>query len=302
VRGFDAGVDGLVPPADGDADAELVSTLSDLRLIKDDHEVACLEQAVEATFRGFEDVVKALPDAARHSERWVEGTFNRRARTEGNDVGYDTIAACGHHACTLHWIRNDGPVQPGDLLLLDAGVEGPELYTADVTRTIPVSGRYTEVQREVYDVVWRAQQAGFAECRPGQPFMAPHRAAMRVITEWLVEKGIVRCTVEEALDPEHRFNVRYTLHGTSHMLGLDVHDCANARDDYREGTLVPGTVLTVEPGCYFQPDDLTVPEEYRGIGVRIEDDVLITDDGHRVLSAALPTQADEVEAWMARFS
>jgi Xaa-Pro aminopeptidase len=148
-------------------------------------------------------------------------------------------------------------------------------------------------------LVWEAQQAAFAECRPGQPFMAPHRAAMRVITEWLVARGILRCTVDEALDPEHRFNVRYTLHGTSHMLGLDVHDCANARDDYREGALEPGTVLTVEPGCYLQPDDLTVPEEYRGIGVRIEDDVVITAEGCRILSAGLPTRADEVEAWMA---
>jgi Xaa-Pro aminopeptidase len=297
VRGFDGWVDGLVEAADPELDSELLSTLSDLRLVKDEHEVECLQQAVDATVTAFEDVVRSLPAAAK--ERWVEGTFNRRARTEGNDVGYDTIAACGAHACTLHWIRNDGPVRAGDLLLLDAGVEGPELYTADVTRTIPVSGRYTETQRDVYEVVWRAQQAGLAECRPGQPFMAPHRAAMRVITEWLVERGILRCSADDALDPEHRYHVRYTLHGTSHMLGLDVHDCANARDDYREGTLVPGTVLTVEPGCYLQPDDLTVPEPYRGIGVRIEDDVLITEDGCRVLSAALPTRADEVEAWMA---
>jgi Xaa-Pro aminopeptidase len=148
-------------------------------------------------------------------------------------------------------------------------------------------------------VVWTAQRAALEECRPGSTFLAPHQTAMRIITEWLVERGILRCSVEEALDPEHRFHTRYTLHGTSHMLGLDVHDCANARDGYRELDLVPGMVLTVEPGCYFQPDDLTVPERYRGIGIRIEDDVLVTDNGYRVLSAALPTQADEVEAWMA---
>jgi Xaa-Pro aminopeptidase len=247
---------------------------------------------------GFEDVVRSLAEAREHGERWVEGTFNRRARTEGNDVGYDTIAACGQHACTLHWIRNDGPVQAGDLLLLDAGVEGPELYTADVTRTMPVSGTFSPAQREVYEVVWAAQQAALEECVPGNPFMAPHRAAMKVVTEWLVERGILQCTVDEALDPEHRFHTRYTLHGTSHMLGLDVHDCANARDDYRELDLVPGMVLTVEPGCYFQPDDLTVPEDLRGIGVRIEDDVLVTAEGYQVLSAALPTQADQLEAWM----
>jgi Xaa-Pro aminopeptidase len=303
VRGYDAHVDAQLPPADdehdADRDADLLSALSELRLIKDDHEVECLDAAVAATVLGFEDVVRSLPTARAYSERWVEGTFNRRARTEGNDVGYDTIAASGAHACTLHWVRNDGPVRAGDLLLLDAGVEGPELYTADVTRTVPVRGRFSRVQREVYDAVWRAQRAGIAECRPGQPFMAPHRAAMRVLTEWLVEAGILRCTVDEALDPEHRYYTRYTLHGTSHMLGLDVHDCANTRNDYRDHDLEPGMVLTVEPGCYFQPDDLTVPKRYRGIGVRIEDDVVVTDDGCRVLSAALPTEADEVEAWMA---
>ena len=299
VRGFDTAVDAAVVGADDDRDTELLSVLAELRLVKDDHEVSCLQQAIDATILGFEDVVRSLPDAQDYSERWVEGTFNRRARTEGNDVGYDTIAACGHHACTLHWIRNDGPVRTGDLLLLDAGVEGPELYTADVTRTIPVGGTFSAEQREVYDVVWAAQQAALKECVVGNPFMAPHRAAMRVITEWLVQREILHCSVDEALDPENRFHTRYTLHGTSHMLGLDVHDCANARNDYRELDLVPGMVLTVEPGCYFQPDDLTVPEKYRGIGVRIEDDVLITADDHRVLSGALPTQADEVETWMA---
>lgn len=300
ARGYDAGVDALVSAAGDDAaSAELLGAVAELRLIKDDHELACLQAAVDATVSGFEDVVRALPTARRFSERWIEGTFNRRARTEGNDVGYGTIAACGRHACTLHWDRNDGPVRPGDLLLLDAGVEGAELYTADVTRTLPVSGRFSAEQREVYEVVWRAQQAGLAECRPGQPFLGPHRAAMQVITEWLVSVGILECTVEEALDPERMFHRRYTLHGTSHMLGIDVHDCANARDDLRQLDLVAGMVLTVEPGCYLQPDDLTVPEGYRGIGVRIEDDVVITDDGCRVLSAALPTQPDEVEGWMA---
>jgi len=300
VRGFDSRVDALIN-ADDEADKQLVRTLAELRLMKDDHEIRCLEAAVAATVKGFEDVVRALPQAmvAATGERWVEGTFNRRARTEGNDVGYETIAACGHNACSLHWIKNDGPVREGDLLLLDAGVEGPELYTADVTRTLPVNGTYTAEQREVYDVVWRAQRAGIAACRPGAMFYEPHLAAMRVIAEWLVEKGILTCTVDEAMADDARFYQRYTLHGTSHMLGLDVHDCAASRDQHRAEPLRAGMVLTVEPGCYLRPDDLTVPARYRGIGIRIEDDVLITDDGCRVLSAALPTKADEVEAWMA---
>ena len=299
----DDSVDRIVAEVRGECDPELDEelrrVLAGLRLHKDDYEVASLQAAVDATVRGFEDVVRALPEAVATSERWVEGTFRRRARTEGNDLAYGVIAAAGAHACTLHWERNDGPVRLGDLLLLDAGVESHDLYAADVTRTLPVSGRFGEAQREVYEVVWSAQQAALAECTPGNDFGAPHRAAMRVIAAWLVDKGLLRCSLDEALGEPTAFHRRFTLHGTSHMLGLDVHDCAAARNEHRQAELRPGMVLTVEPGCYFQPDDLTVPEAYRGIGVRIEDDVLITDDGHRVLSAALPTQADEVERWMA---
>jgi Xaa-Pro aminopeptidase len=312
LRGFDESVDAALPPADVDLDegelhpdAELARILSELRLVKDAHEVEMLQKAVDATVRGFDDAIRELAVAKRwpNGERWIEGTFFRRARAEGNDVGYGSIVASGPHACTLHWVENSGPVRDGDLALLDMGIESSELYTADVTRTIPVSGRFTDVQREVYDAVHTAQLAGLAAVKPGAEFLDPHRAAMRVLTEWLVDRGILRCSVEEALDETHQFHRRYTLHGTSHMLGIDVHDCAAARNEmYRKGTLVPGICLTVEPGLYFQPNDLTVPERYRGIGVRIEDDVLVTETGRRNLSAALPAQADEVEAWMADLS
>ncbi|MHB8341138.1 MAG: aminopeptidase P family protein [Mycobacteriales bacterium] len=304
LRGYDSEVDAAVD-AHPEQDGELATVLGELRLVKDDWEVAQLEEAVAATIRGFEDAVRELPRAIQTSERWLEGTFNRRARVEGNDVGYGSIVACGPHATTLHWVRNDGPVRPGDLALLDMGVEARTLYTADVTRTLPISGRFTPLQRQVYEAVWRAQQAGFAACRPGAAFVDPHRAAMAVLAAALEEWGILPVPAEQSLaeDPAapgaglHR---RYTLHGTSHMLGLDVHDCAAARDQaYRDGTLAAGMVLTVEPGLYFQPDDLTVPEDFRGIGVRIEDDVLVTPDGARVLSAALPSRAEDLEAWMA---
>ncbi|MCU1588721.1 MAG: pepPI 3, partial [Frankiales bacterium] len=233
------------------------------------------------------------------SERWAEGVFGLRARVEGNDVGYGSICAAGAHACTLHWTDNDGPVRPGELILLDMGVEGRELYTADVTRTLPISGRWTPQQREIYALVYRSQEAALAECKPGAAFLAPHNAAMRVLAEGLQQLGIIE-SAEEVLDPLDKRYSRWTLHGVSHMLGLDVHDCAAARNEsYREGTLQPGIVLTIEPGLYFQPDDLLVPEELRGIGVRIEDDVLITEDGYRNLSAALPRDPDAVEAWMA---
>lgn len=297
-----------------DADKQLAEALAELRLLKDALEVAELEGAVASTKRGFEDVIRALramepeprgagsPPAWRRarSEREVEGIFNLRARVEGNDVGYGTIAASGHHACILHWTRNDGAIEPGQLLLLDAGVERDSLYTADVTRTLPVSGRFSPVQRVIYELVLEAQRAAFAEVKPGNDFMEPNRAAMRVLAHGLERLGILPTTAEEALREEKQLYRRYSLHNVSHMLGLDVHDCAQARQEsYKFGKLRPGMVLTVEPGLYFQLEDATVPPEYRGIGVRIEDDLLVTEAGYVNLSGSLPTDPDEVEAWIA---
>ena len=301
LRGYEPEIDAAVPVHE--AEAGLATALSEFRLIKDDHEVRQLERAVAATVRGFEDIVRALPDAMESGERVVEGVFNLRARVDGNDTGYGTIAAAGPHSTILHWQRNDGEVRRGELLLVDAGVESQELYTADITRTIPVSGRFTAAQRELYELVLRAQDAGIAAVRPGADFLDPHRAAMRVLAEGLERMQLLPVPAEEALDEERQLYRRFTRHGTSHMLGLDVHDCSHARDDhYRNGPLLPGMVLTVEPGLYFQPDDLTVPEHLRGIGIRIEDDVLVTEDGCRVLSAALPRAPDDIERWMAQLS
>ena len=300
VRGHDAELEeALADRIDEERDEELRSFLSELRLVKDEFEIGELQKAVDSTVRGFEDVVKVLDRAEATSERYIEGTFFLRARVEGNDIGYGSICAAGPHATTLHWVRNDGPVRSGDLLLLDAGVETHTLYTADVTRTLPVNGRFTELQRTIYDAVYEAQEAGIAAVRPGAKYRDFHDAAQRVLAAKLVEWGLVEGPVERVL--ELGLQRRWTLHGTGHMLGMDVHDCAVARTEtYVEGTLEPGMVLTVEPGLYFQADDLTVPAEYRGIGVRIEDDIVVTDDGNRNLSAALPRAADEVESWMAR--
>ncbi|WP_405084716.1 aminopeptidase P family protein [Microbispora sp. NBC_01389] len=294
LRGVDASVDALVSPADGDA--ELAAVLAELRLVKDEWEIAELQQAVDATVRGFEDVVRALPAAVAHprGERYVEGVFGLRSRLEGNAVGYQSIVASGAHACVLHWIRNDGRLDPAEMLLLDAGVEGDNLYTADVTRTLPLSGRFGPVQRQVYDLVYEAQTAAIAELRPGARFRDFHETAMRVISDGLVEWGLL--TRAQAGAGLHR---RYTLCSSGHMLGLDVHDCARARaESYLDGVLEEGQVLTIEPGLYLQPDDLTLPPELRGIGVRIEDDLVITSDGARLMSAALPRRADEIEDWM----
>ncbi|MER8186674.1 aminopeptidase P family protein [Kitasatospora sp. NPDC094015] len=302
VRGYDEELESaLGEQLDAGKDEEFKVFLSGLRLVKDAWEVAELRAACTATVKGFTDVVRELDQAVATSERWIEGTFWRRARVEGNDVGYGSIAAAGPHATTLHWVRNDGDVRPGELLLLDAGVETANLYTADVTRTLPINGRFDELQRRIYDAVFDAQEAGIAAVRPGGRFRDFHDAAQRVLAERLLAWGLIDSSVydlEKVL--ELGLQRRWTLHGTGHMLGLDVHDCAHARrESYVDAELVSGMVLTVEPGLYFQLDDLTVPEEYRGIGVRIEDDILVTADGNENLSAGLPRRAEEVEAWMA---
>lgn len=297
LRGMSGLVDARLKPQ-SDRDDAFAVTLSEHRLIKDAAEVAELSAAIASTKRGFEDVIVRL--ATARTEREIEGVFNLRARVEGNDVGYNTIAACGSHACVLHWTRNNGEVRPEDLLLLDAGVEGTSLYTADITRTLPISGRYSPEQREIVGLVHRAQVAAIAEVQPGADFLAPNRAAMRVLAYGLQKLGILP-DAEDALKEEHQFYRRYTLHNVSHMLGLDVHDCAKARQEaYKFGKLAVGMVLTVEPGLYFQPDDLTVPARFRGIGCRIEDDVLVTATGPKNLSAGIPRSPAAVEAWMQR--
>ncbi len=282
-------------------DDRLAEVISEMRLVKDAYEIGELTEAVAATHRGFQDIIDALPEATGHprGERIVEGAFHARARREGHDVGYGTIAASGSHACILHWVTNDGPVTPGDLLLVDAGVERDSLYTADITRTLPVSGTFSETQRLVYDAVLEAADAAFLVVKPGAIFREIHQAALAVIAAKVSEWGFLPVPLEEALAPEGQQHRRYMIHGTSHHLGLDVHDCAQARREmYLDGELTPGMVFTIEPGLYFQPDDETVPESWRGIGVRIEDNILVTETGGLNLSAGIPRTAAEVEAWL----
>ena len=302
----DASVAELLPQADDGA--ALFQLLDELRLIKDDWEIDRLRAACESTARGFEDVVRELPKVVGRSdirgERWLEGTFWRRARLEGNEVGYSSIVGSGRHATTLHWVRNDGAIEAGGLMLCDMGIETDELYTADVTRTLPVDGEWSPAQLRVYRAVQEAQAAGIGEVKAGADFLSAHRAAMWVLADHLHSWGVLEVPAEVSCDddedrPGAGLHRRYTLHGTSHMLGIDVHDCAQAREQaYREGTLEAGHVLTVEPGLYFQVNDRSVPAELRGIGVRIEDDIAVTDGAPENLSASLPRDPDGVIEWL----
>jgi Xaa-Pro aminopeptidase len=284
----------------GDRSPELEQALSDLKLVKDDWEIAQLRAAVDATVAGFSAVIAELPTAiAGGGERWLQATFDRHSRQGANGVGYTTVMGSGPNAATLHWTRCDGVVSADHLVLLDAGVEVDTLYTADVTRVFPASGTFSPAQRRVYELVLEARAAALATLRPGALFSDFQEAAHDVIARGLHGWGILPGTLEEALSPEGQYHRRYAICGNGHHLGLDVHDCAKTSEElYLRTPLVPGMVLTVEPGIYFHANDLTLPEELRGIGVRIEDDLLITESGYENLSGALPVEVSDVEAWV----
>ena len=274
--------------------------LSSARRVKDHWEIEQLQLAVDLTVAGFEAIASELDTAALFGgERWLQATFERSARVLGNGTGYTTIVGAGGNAAILHWKRADGPVTAGDLVLVDAGVETRSLYTADLTRTLPAGGTFDPDQRAVYDHVLSAHRAAMARVRPGSTFAAMRATAYEAIATGLRELGILTVSVDEALSAEGQQHRRYIASGTGHHIGLDVHDCARMDDPtYLHDPLEPGMVLAVEPGMYFQANDLTVPPGLRGFGVRIEDNLLVTPDGHSVMSRALPTTADEVQQWL----
>ena len=202
---------------------------------------------------------------------------------------------------SMFTVNADGTLaSSGELLLIDAGVEVNSLYTADITRTFPTNGKFTDFQKKLYQAVLDSQQAGFEAAKPGATYSDIHHACMRVIAERLHDWGILPVDVEESLSPEGQQHRRWLACGVAHHLGLDVHDCAQARyESYQNAKIRPGMIFTIEPGLYFREDDLLIPPEYRGIGIRIEDDVLMTEDGPEWISAGIPKRIDDVEAWMA---
>ncbi|MCA8949319.1 MAG: aminopeptidase P N-terminal domain-containing protein [Planctomycetes bacterium] len=273
--------------------ADPVPAIAALRLQKDAAELAAMRAAAAATVAGHRAAMAAARPGMLEYEVQIalEGEFRRHGSPRN---GYPSIVASGPNACVLHYHDNDRKLKKGDLLLIDAGAEVHGV-TADVTRTFPVSGRFSPPQAAVYRVVLRAQLAGIKACRPGAPWNAPHKACVRSLTRGLVELGVLRGEVA-TLVQKNAFKPFY-MHGTSHWLGRDVHDVGayeGARG--RPEPMPENAVLTVEPGLYFGSRDTRVPTELRGIGVRIEDDVLVTRGGNEVLTEAAPKRIAEVEA------
>ncbi|WP_160319015.1 aminopeptidase P family protein [Bifidobacterium aesculapii] len=283
-----------------ESDAELLAAADEARFIKDPTEVSEISKAVRATYHGISRALAHLGDAidCPYGERVLEGEFAAVARSEGNGMP-GAIFAAGEHTPILHWMRNSGEVHDGDLLLIDTGVESHALYAADISRTVPVNGTFTPLQRRVYEAVLDAQQQAFETIGPGHKYYEIHDTCMRVIATYLHDWGILPCSVEEALSPEGQQHRRWLACGVGHHLGLDVHDCSHARtEEYWGREFTDGMVLTIEPGLYFRADDLMVPPEFRGIGVRIEDDVLVTKHGAEWLSDYIPRTPDAVEQWV----
>ena len=264
--------------------------LDELRMIKDGEEIEKIRRAARITVSGFR---KVLAVAAPGIGEWeleavMEGAF-RRAGADGS--GYQTIVGGGKNACVLHYVQNRCALNGGELVLVDAGAE-VGLYNADITRTVPVSGRFTGEQRAVYEVVEAARVAAVAAARPGATIGAVHEAAVAIITAGLVELGVLE-GLPETLSEAEKHKPFYP-HQTSHWLGLDVHDPGDYAQAGRSRTLEPGMVFTVEPGLYFRSGDEAGAARFAGIGVRIEDDLLVTSTGCDNLTCALPTSADGV--------
>jgi Xaa-Pro aminopeptidase len=283
---------GAVPPGEF---TDLDHMLHDLRLVKSAAELRLMRKAGDITTRGHRRAMRACRpglfeyqlEAELHHE-FVQGGARFPA--------YSSIVGGGENACTLHYVANGSRLRDGDLVLVDAGCE-LEYYAADVTRTFPVNGRFSPVQRKLYEVVLEAQRAAIAEIAAGKHWNEPHDASVRVITQGLVDLGILRGRVHNLIKKgAYR---AFFMHKVGHWLGLDVHDVGDYRVGDQWRTLEAGMVMTVEPGIYIAPDNTAVAAKWRGIGIRIEDNVVVTADGCEVISDGAPKTVEEIEAEMA---
>ncbi|MCH1610545.1 MAG: Xaa-Pro aminopeptidase [Luminiphilus sp.] len=286
---------GAAPPADF---TDLSFLLHEQRLIKSAAEVRVMRKAGEISAAAH---VRAMQECQPgryeyHLEAAIQHTF---AEHGARFPAYNSIVGSGANACVLHYTENASKMRAGDLVLIDAGCEY-QGYAADITRTFPVSGQFSAEQRAIYDLVLEAQRAAIAKVRPGNTWNQPHDATVRVITRGLIKLGLLRGKERELIKAEgYR---EFYMHRAGHWLGLDVHDVGEYRVDGRWRQLEPGMVLTIEPGIYIAADNTKVPKRWRGIGVRIEDDVVVTEQGCDVLTADVPKRADEIEALMLQAS
>ena len=286
---------GAAPPADF---TDLAFLLHEQRLIKSAAEVRVMRKAGEISAAAH---VRAMQECQPgryeyHLEAAIQHTF---AEHGARFPAYNSIVGSGANACVLHYTENASKMRAGDLVLIDAGCEY-QGYAADITRTFPVSGQFSNEQRAIYDVVLEAQRAAIAKVRPGNTWNQPHDATVRVITRGLIKLGLLRGKERELIKAEAYRD--FYMHRAGHWLGLDVHDVGEYRVDGRWRQLEPGMVLTIEPGIYVAADNTKVPKRWRGIGVRIEDDVVVTEQGCDVLTGDVPKRADEIEALMSQAS
>jgi len=267
-------------------------SLHELRLLKSDEEIAILQRAADITAQAHCAAMAVTEDGVPEYalESIIDHTFRLGG---GSGPGYTTIVGGGANATILHYIENSAPLKDGDLVCVDAGCEYG-MYTADVTRTWPVNGKFSDPQRALYEVVLEAQEAAIRQAVPGNNMRSVHQKAIHILTEGMVKLGLLEGDVDDLIS-EEKFK-KYYMHGTSHWLGLDVHDVGAYYVQGESRSLEPGMVLTIEPGLYVPEDDEDAPAEFRGIGIRIEDDVLVTAEGNIVLTDGAPKKVTDVES------
>jgi len=268
----------------------------ELRVVKSPEEIEIMQRAADIAAEAHCEAMKAV--RAGMNEYEVEALIERVFRERGAAApAYTSIVGAGPNATVLHYINNDGQLRDGDLLLVDAGAEYKG-YASDITRTFPINGRFSKPQREIYELVLKAQKACVELVRPGVTHDQLKQHSIEVLTEGLVELGLLKGDPEELI--KEKKHEQFYMHGLGHMLGIDVHDVGRYYYGKESRALEPGVVMTVEPGLYVSVDTKDIPEQYLGIGVRIEDDVLCTQNGPRVLTTKVPKEADEIEALMAK--
>ena len=273
---------------------ELGHLLDEMRLFKDREELKLMQRAADISIEAHRAAMAVARPGIHEYE--LQAALEHVFRRHDAEPAYGSIVGAGANACVLHYHANRAQAKAGDLVLIDAGAEYRG-YAADITRTFPVDGRFSKEQRALHDLVCAAQAAALAQARPGVAYEAGHSAAVETLTEGLLSLGLLKGTLKQNIADGHY--KRFYLHKTGHWLGLDVHDVGEYRIDGESRLLEPGMVFTIEPGLYINAEDTSVPAKWRGIGIRIEDDVLITKDGHKVLTDALPRSAEETEALMA---